>query len=325
MAVQADPPGPAPREDPGPRSAPAPGASAQAASAQAASAQAASAQAASAQGTAAARRLPPHLARWLAAAGITGAEDPVAAWRRLREAEGRRVTVVDLYELVAASRGLAARDLPRDERRRLAESAMSVTMPGFTLIAGTERVGDSLEIVPYDTDWPLQYDRWRRLVGRALGVSALRIEHVGSTSVPGLSAKPVIDIQVSVADVGDEARYLPPLEAAGLQLRSRDDLRRFLRPLPGQPRNVHVHVCAAGGAWEREHVLFRDYLRAHPAARDDYARVKWAAVADWHDDRWAYTEAKTGIILDILDQAERWARATAWSPGPPAPAPPSFP
>ena len=158
--------------------------------------------------------------------------------------------------------------------------------------------------------------RWRELFARALGRSALRVEHVGSTAVPGLAAKPVIDVQISVADVADEARYLPHLEAAGMQLRSTDDIHRFLRPVPGQPRNVHIHVCTVGGAWEREHLLFRDYLRAHPAACDDYAEAKLAAIATWHDDRWAYTEAKTAIILDILDAAEPWAAATNWTLSP---------
>jgi GrpB-like predicted nucleotidyltransferase (UPF0157 family) len=192
-------------------------------------------------------------------------------------------------------------------------SAMAVIMPGFSLVPGSERTGDPLEIVPYDPDWPGQYARWRELLVRALDTAALRVEHVGSTAIPGLAAKPVIDVQVSVVDVADEARYLPALEAAGMQLRSTDDVHRFLRPLPGQPRNVHIHVCAIGGWWEREHPLFRDYLRAHPAARDAYAGAKRAAVRTWHDDRWAYTEAKTGIILDILDAAETWAATTRWA------------
>jgi GrpB-like predicted nucleotidyltransferase (UPF0157 family) len=84
-------------------------------------------------------------------------------------------------------------------------------------------------------------------------------KHVGSTSVPGLAAKPVVDIQVSVADLGDEDRYMPPCEAAGLQFRLRDDEHRYFQPPPGQPRDVHV--CQQGGKSERVHLLFRDYLR----------------------------------------------------------------
>lgn len=257
--------------------------------------------------------LPPALARRLAAAGVGDITDPLGAWLRLREAEGRRATGIDLFDLVAAPRGLAASELPLAERRSLAMSSASAIFPGFSLVPGSERTGDPLEVVPYNPDWPRQYDRWQKLFARALSASALRIQHVGSTAVPGLAAKPVIDVQISVADVADEARYVPHLEAAGMQLRSTDDIHRFLRPVPGHPRDVHVHVCAAGGAWEREHLLFRDYLWAHPAARDDYAEAKLAAVGTWHDDRWAYTEAKTGIILDILDAAGAWAAATNWT------------
>jgi GrpB-like predicted nucleotidyltransferase (UPF0157 family) len=257
--------------------------------------------------------LPPALATRLAAAGVDDITDPLAAWLRLRAAEGRRVTLIDLFDLVAAPRGLTAWELPAAERRSLAASAMSVVMPGFSVAPGSERAGDPLQIVPYDPDWPIQYAGWRELFVRVLGPVALRVEHVGSTSIPGLAAKPVIDVQISVADVTDEPSYLPPLGAAGMQLRSTDDVHRFLRPHPGQPRNVHVHVCSAGSAWERDHLLFRDYVRAHPAARDDYARAKQAAIRTWADDRWAYTEAKTGIILDILAAAGQWATATSWA------------
>ena len=135
---------------------------------------------------------------------------------------------------------------------------------------------------------------------------AVRIEHVGSTSVPGLPAKPVIDIQVSVADVGFESMYVASLERVGLQLRSRDDVHRFFRPFAEQPRDVHVHVCETGSDWERDHVLFRDYLRVHPAARDDYAHAKRRAAELWRDDRLAYTDAKTDTVLRILEDAHRW-------------------
>ena len=74
----------------------------------------------------------------------------------------------------------------------------------------------------------------------------MRIEHVGSTSVPGLPAKPIVDVQISVDDEDDESRYVPQLEEAGIQLRSRDSLHRYFRPFPDRPRDVHVHVCAAG-------------------------------------------------------------------------------
>jgi GrpB-like predicted nucleotidyltransferase (UPF0157 family) len=76
---------------------------------------------------------------------------------------------------------------------------------------------------------------------------------------------------------------------------------------------VHVHVCQAGSDWEREHLLFRDYLRSYASARDAYARVKREAAQVWSDGRIAYTEAKTGVILDLLDAAETWARTNSWA------------
>ncbi len=254
------------------------------------------------------------LAGRLAAAGIDDHADPVGAWRRLREAEGRRATLIDLYQLVAESEGMAAHQLPPGQRRRLAEFAVSQDWPGFSITTGSDRGPDPIEVVDYDPAWPGRYEQWRELLTSALGTAGVRTEHVGSTAVPGLPAKPVIDIQVSVTDLRDEPRYAPQLEAAGVQLRSRDELHRYFRPFPSHPRDVHVHVCEADSTWEREHLLFRDYLRACPTARDAYAEAKKAAARAWQDDRWAYSEAKTGIILDILDAAEQWAQRTGWRP-----------
>jgi GrpB-like predicted nucleotidyltransferase (UPF0157 family) len=254
------------------------------------------------------------LADRLAAAGVSGRAEPWDAWLQLRAAEGNRATVIDLYELVAAPQGLAAHELPAATRLSLARRAVAQMWPGFAVAEGSDRPRAPLVVVDYDPAWPQTYERWRQRIAAALGRTAIRIEHVGSTSVPGLAAKPIVDIQVSVADLGGEPRYVPPLQAAGLVLRSRDELHRFFRPPAGQPGEVHVHVCAAGGQWERGHLLFRDYLRTHPAACRRYAETKRASVRHWSDDGWAYTEAKTGIISDILDQAEEWAVATGWAP-----------
>jgi GrpB-like predicted nucleotidyltransferase (UPF0157 family) len=133
-----------------------------------------------------------------------------------------------------------------------------------------------------------------------------------ATSLPGLAAKPVVDIQVSVTDMGDEDGYVPPCEAAGLQLRFRDDEHRYFQPPPGQPRHVHVHVCQQGSRWERQHLLFRDYLRSSGDAREAYTAAKREAARLWADQSAAYTEAKSDMILGILDRAEAWAGATGW-------------
>ncbi len=253
------------------------------------------------------------LSERLAAAGVTSAEDPLLAWRRLHEAEGRRTTIIDLYRLVAEPRGLQPHELPLPERLQLARSAMPMVWPGFSITEGSDR-GDPIAVVAYDPIWPATFSAWRKRIAEHLGLGARRIDHVGSTAVPGLAAKPTVDIQVSVSKLEDEDAYVPGLGRAGVQLRSRDQLHRYFRPFAGRPRDVHVHVCRAGSAWEREHLLFRDYLRTHAAAREAYAEAKRSAVQVWADDRWGYTEAKSDVILDILDAAERWAVGAGWRP-----------
>jgi GrpB-like predicted nucleotidyltransferase (UPF0157 family) len=136
---------------------------------------------------------------------------------------------------------------------------------------------------------------------------------VGSTAVPGLAAKPIIDIQISVDDIADESSYRPGIESLGIALRSRDPAHLYFRPPLGEPRVVQIHVCVAGSVWETDHLLFRDYLRVHPDARDAYGSLKLALASRFRDDRLAYTDAKTDFILDTLDRARIWAESTRWS------------
>jgi GrpB-like predicted nucleotidyltransferase (UPF0157 family) len=248
----------------------------------------------------------PTLSKRLSRAGVAPDTDPVITWVRLHEVEGRRATVIDLYRLVSEPRGLAPHELSLVERKRLSRAIAPTFWPGFQVTDGSERF-DPIKVVAYDEEWPARFESWRELIATALKHAALRIDHVGSTSVPGLSAKPIVDVQVSVADMSDEEDYVPKLERLGVQLRSRDDLHRYFRPFADRPRDVHIHVCPAGSVWEREHLLFRDYLRATPAAREVYTEAKREASRVWSDDGWAYTDAKSEVILDILKEAERWA------------------
>ena len=124
-------------------------------------------------------------------AGMEDLADSVRAWQRLRETGGRRVTLIDLYQLAGASQGLAAHQLPHEQRLRLAHIAMSSTWPGFSITTGSDRQRDPIEVVDYDIAWPGLYEKWRDRLTGALGAAALRIEHVGSTAVAGLAAKPV--------------------------------------------------------------------------------------------------------------------------------------
>ena len=240
--------------------------------------------------------------------------DPQRAWQRLHDRFGRRVTLIDRYALEACSRGIAPEQLARDERARLTREVLAVQYPGIEFAPGSERaVRDPVQVSPYRDDWIGAFESWRARLSDALGDTAARIEHVGSTAVPGLEAKPIVDIQVSVDDVGDEGRYVPAIEALGVSLRLREPGHRYFRPTGDLPRSVHIHVCDAGGEWEREHLLFRDYLRAHPQAREAYAHQKRELAQRYGDDRLAYTEGKTGFILDALDEARVWAERTGWT------------
>ena len=248
-----------------------------------------------------------------ASRGPSAADEPFEEWLRLRETHGRRATIVDLYGLVAARRGIELAELPRNDRLELSQAALRVMFPGFQVVdQDGGRNPEPVVFCVYDNRWPVQFDEWRGRAAAALGHKASRIAHVGSTSVPGMSAKPVIDIQVSVPELSDEAAYVPALRSLGVILRSRDRDRRYLRPGGGSPRAVQFHVCETGSKWERDHLLFRDYLRSSPAARDTYDRAKHEAAATWSDDRIAYTEAKTGVILDLLEEAEDWAHRADW-------------
>jgi GrpB-like predicted nucleotidyltransferase (UPF0157 family) len=257
----------------------------------------------------------PDLRRRLAEVGIDlgAVGDPALAWRRLSDAFGPRATLLDRYALEAEARGVAVGDLSASDRRQMAMEVFRVRDPVLELTGSTR--GDPVEVVPYDPAWAATFARWRGRLAGVLGPVAVRIEHIGSTGVEGLAAKPVVDIMVSVPDVEDEAAHLPAIAGLGVPLRSRETEHRYFRPAPPDPREVQIHVWQAGSPHERVHLLFRDYLRAHPAAREAYAAMKMEAAERYRDDRLAYNEAKSGHILDALKAAERWAADTGLAPG----------
>ena len=212
--------------------------------------------------------------------------------------------MIDLYELVARERAVRAEDLPFEERIALCEKALGFIEPTFEIVPGTGRdERDPIELVAYDPEWPARFEAWRRRIVAALPQAPRRIDHIGSTSISGMVAKPVVDIQLSVDDIEDEEAYVPAIESLGVQLRSRDREHRYFRPFSGRPREGQVHVCGAGTEWERRHLVFRDYLRANSEARRRYLEAKEAAAARWRDDRIAYTEAKSAIIRALTEEA----------------------
>ena len=237
--------------------------------------------------------------------------DSSYAWRLLHERFGGKATILDRYAIEADQLGINPRDLPGAVRETLAAEVMAARSPGIELLG--ERRGDPIQVVPYDPSWPATYAGWESRLAAALDPAPVTIDHIGSTSVPGLAAKPIVDILVGVADPANESSYVPAIESTGLILRSREQEHRFFYPPPGQPRTVHIHVCAASGPWATKHLLFRDYLRSSAAVRDQYADLKATLAEKYRNDRMAYTDVKARFILDTLHAARRWADATGRS------------
>jgi len=171
------------------------------------------------------------------------------------------------------------------------------------------KISEAIEIVPYDPNWPNVFTAERDRIAAALGDVALRIDHNGSTSVAGLAAKPIIDIQVSV-------RRLQPLETFAAPLRSLgyvhvphadDSFCPFFHQPATWPHTHHVHVVESGGAEEKRTLAFRDYLREHPETAREYEALKRGlasehAASDF-PSREAYAEAKTEFITYITERA----------------------
>jgi GrpB-like predicted nucleotidyltransferase (UPF0157 family) len=132
----------------------------------------------------------------------------------------------------------------------------------------------SIIIVPYDARWPDLYAREAQRIRQLLGPSALSIEHVGSTAVPGLAAKPRIDIDLVVPDSADESSYLPALEGAGYFVVTREPGWHEHRVLKGPDTDVNLHVFSPDAPELQRHRRFRDWLRSHPDDRAQYGALK---------------------------------------------------
>jgi GrpB-like predicted nucleotidyltransferase (UPF0157 family) len=166
-----------------------------------------------------------------------------------------------------------------------------------------------IEVVAYDPRWPLEYQRERDRIAAALGENAVAIEHVGGTAVPGLPAKPVIDIMVGVPDIERAGQAVAGLINLGYQyvpeLESQLPERRYFRR--GTPETHHVHMVAISSDFWEEHLLFRDYLRTHPQAAEEYGKLKRGLANRFRFDRDAYRAGKVPFIDTVVDAARREA------------------
>ncbi|HLK61066.1 MAG TPA: GrpB family protein [Chthonomonadaceae bacterium] len=183
-----------------------------------------------------------------------------------------------------------------------------------------------VEIVPYRAEWPVEFQQIASTLRQALGALALRIDHIGSTSVPGLAAKDVIDVQITVAAL--DPRAVDAMTALGYThiSISRDhcpphiegsatDWEKWYFRAPQDQRRTNTHMRVMGRANQRYALLFRDYLRAHPATAAAYAELK-RRLAQHLADPETYPDVKDPAVDLIYFPAEVWATATSWQPGP---------
>ena len=160
-----------------------------------------------------------------------------------------------------------------------------------------------ITLVDYDPKWPKLFDREAKRIYSILGKKVLQLEHVGSTSVPGLCAKPIIDILLVVKDSADEGAYVPDLEEAGYTLRIREPGWFQHRLFKGPDTDIHLHVFSKGSSEIDRMLRFRNWLRINRSDREKYARVKrkladrkWKHVQD-------YADAKSSIVQEIMERA----------------------
>jgi GrpB-like predicted nucleotidyltransferase (UPF0157 family) len=166
------------------------------------------------------------------------------------------------------------------------------------------RLVGRIEVVDYDPEWPQLFEREADRIRAVLGKRAVQLEHVGSTSVPGLAAKPIIDVMLVVPDSGDEPAYVPDLEAAGYVLVIREAERQQHRVFKGPDTNVNLHVYSPGSPEMERYLIFRDRLRSDPADRERYQRVKRElARRDWRYVQ-QYADAKTEVVEEIIARAQ---------------------
>jgi GrpB-like predicted nucleotidyltransferase (UPF0157 family) len=166
------------------------------------------------------------------------------------------------------------------------------------LIGGLEP--RDIRIVDYDPGWPARFQEQRRIIADALGNSLLRIEHIGSTAVPDMAAKAIIDILIVVADSADEPSYLPCLVTAGYELRVREPGFHQHRMLRTPARDVHIHVWSPDAPEIERQLAFRDRLRSKGDDRKRYEDTRRRLAALSWPDMNAYAEAKTAVIEAIL-------------------------
>lgn len=168
------------------------------------------------------------------------------------------------------------------------------------------RQSQQVVIAEYDPRWPVMYEEEKARILDAIGHRLVAIEHMGSTSVPGLAAKPIIDIMAAIDSLANDQECVIPLLGLGYEyVPEHEDIipeRRYFRKGPQGARTHHLHMVELGSEfWERQ-LLFRDYLRAHPDEASRYCQLKRELAAQYRNDRASYTDAKGPYITSVLEK-----------------------
>ncbi|BDP43028.1 hypothetical protein DAETH_29970 [Deinococcus aetherius] len=186
--------------------------------------------------------------------------------------------------------------LPDDEPLT-AEQAQAVWVGEMPTLTGRVEVADS------DPEWPRLYEREAARLRALLGERVLALKHVGSTAVPGLPAKPIIDLDLSLADSADETAYVPILEGAGYRLVIREPDWHEHRMFKGPDTNINLHVWTLGSPEARRHLIFRDWLRTHGDDRQRYGELKRELAGRDFTYLHEYNNAKAPLIREIYARA----------------------
>ena len=176
---------------------------------------------------------------------------------------------------------------------------------------------EAVQLHSPDPDWPAAFARERDLIAPLFSMPPLLIEHMGSTAIPGLPAKPIIDIIVLVDDLEASRADIPALEATGYSFwaanpdKTKLYLAKGLPPAPQRTHHLHIHDDVDE---VQRHLIFRDHLRAHPDVRDAYLALKRDLAARFRDDREAYSTNKTAFVDDLVAFLGGPPRRVAWNP-----------
>lgn len=189
------------------------------------------------------------------------------------------------------------------EARREPDGGMTEEQIRAVTIGELQPLSAPIRLVEYDPEWPEKFRREADRIRAVLGDRVLQLEHVGSTAVPGLPAKPIVDMLLGLADSADEPAYLPAMESAGYVLRIREPEWHEHRLFKGPDTNINLHVFSSGCPEIGRMLAFRDWLRSNAPDRELYARTKLELTQENWKYVQNYADAKTAVVEQILARA----------------------